>query len=175
MITEQPRWQDNFPLFKLEREDGLIYEKYVAKLLGDAGLDVELGPVGYAETVEEREAWKPSIDVIVRGNKRTTRIEVKSRRVNFTKPTNFPYPDIIVCTKSSWEGYTDKPDFFVHVSKETEAIVVNRSVPHEREQWFLRKDWDNVRKFRDWYYHCPRKLLYDWDRLIAYLMKKHLG
>jgi hypothetical protein len=159
-------WLDNDELFERELAAGHHYAELVAKRLRDDGLVVEVTPMAWRSTIEERAAFANEFDLRV-GTKRPAVIDVKSRRERFTAPGDFPYETAFVDTVSGWNAKATKPLAIIMVSQITEAMAV---IPVSTEStWTTREVYDRTRKIRDRFYEVRRERLRPLSDLVEWL------
>ena len=92
---------------------------------------------------------------------------MKSRRLRFSGPDDFPYESVLVDTVSGWEAKTHKPAAIVCVSQFTEGMCVIPGSTYAL--WKKAVRWDRVRRIRDTFYEVPRTELRPVGDLVAWL------
>ena len=143
------KWADNDDLFFEEARVGQMYIEKVANQLRAEGLEVEVPELVLRDSIDEASNWLNTKDIICRGRV----LEVKSRRIGFTTPEDFPYPTILVDTVSGWEAKSEKPFAYLCISHQTEAIIATRG--HDSSKWVAERKSDYVRRIDDDFYLAP--------------------
>jgi hypothetical protein len=156
-------WFQNDSLFLRERRLGNLYADQVAERLRQAGLIVAIPPQGVRESIRDAPAYLDSKDLWCAGRW----IEVKSRRVRFTSPEDFPFQTIMVDTVSGWNAKTDKPFVYACISRPTGAIIYTPG--DNPSSWIREKKHDQMRGFEDEFYLAPRELWGTFDELVSIL------
>ncbi|MDP9438574.1 MAG: hypothetical protein M3P49_07505 [Actinomycetota bacterium] len=167
-------WHENDDLFFRELDEGRRWQLYVASKLLEAGLWVQVPEGSVRDSIEDVPAYANEADIWVT-RKRPAKIEVKSRRVEFTGPHDIP-PNrrpFIVTTESSWNNADTKPIAVVIVSQETRGIVVASS--RRSREWEVRYLYDNVRRIHDYFLCTPVERLFTFDELTKHLQRRELG
>jgi len=147
-------WFENENLFRKEVKEGHRWERYVCSFLALNGLPVKLGTSQTVrDHVSQRHAYKNSIDLRMKDR----RFEVKSRKLGFTNPLDFPHGEIFVDTVSGWEGKDPLPDLLICISRASGSMIAI-SHEHTKEFWQVNKTHDNTRNIDDAFYEAHRRL-----------------
>jgi hypothetical protein len=162
-------WFDNDDLFRRELAEGHAYANYVADQIRQRGLQVEVTPMEWRNTIEDRHRFSDEFDLTV-GSRRRCRVDVKSRRLAFTGPDDYPWPTALVDTVSGWDAKATKPSAIVLVSQETRGLAVIRV--STQGDWVVRRRFDQVRRIEDDFYEVRRDLLASFDELVAWLRQR---
>ena len=157
-------WRGNDALALQELETGYRYQYLVGERLRLAGLSVGLPELEIAETAEEALAFAQERDLTVNGHV----LEVKSRALYFTSPSDFPFETAIVDTVRGWDQKQPEPLAVVMVSQSTEAMVV-LPVRRSRSAWTTAILRDRVRDLTDTFYLAPRSSLVPFSSLVRFL------
>lgn len=156
----------SFADFKARAEKGLVWEQKLAQLLRENGLDVD-NPVLELRDESDVSAisdfTRNQEDLVANGKV----IECKSRSLSFKSPDTFPYPDIIVDTKSGWERKANKPSFYVFWSDKTGELVAIDGAT--RSKWKERRMTDRARRMPDTFLIAPKSLLKSKEWLLQAL------
>lgn len=163
------KWFQNKPLFKRELEQGLYWEDRVAEYLEAWGFSV-FRPQTLVEGIEDDESRRAVLsqygDLIV-GGRDGIHIEVKSRRVRFTGPEDYPYPTAYVDTLGSQRARGDVKPVYVVVSQLTGGMVwVPRGIALTP-----RRTWDRVRDIPVVTLEVPKGVLRPFRELRHYLSR----
>lgn len=145
-------WRQNDDLFFQECLTGHFWERYVGLFLSKQRLDVQLGEQTLRENIEEAEAYADQVDLVCQG----ANLEIKSRSLLFTSPSDLPFPDMIVDTVSGWEKKSPEPDFVVAISQLSGAMVYLPTTT--RSRWERRRAYDRVRRIEGLFYFASREL-----------------
>jgi hypothetical protein len=162
-------WFSNDELFRRELEEGHARAEEVAARFRDSGLQVEVTPLEWRHTIEERHRFRDEFDLNV-GTRKPCRIDVKSRRLGFTSPADYPYRTALVDTVFGWEAKARKPASIVVVSQLTGGLAIVRS--STSAQWVIRRRFDGVRRIEDDFYEVERELLATFDELVVWLLRR---
>ena len=162
-------WFKNDELFFSELKKGRKYELYIAILLLDMGFTVSVPRLCIRKEFEEINKFSESQgDVFVStGDKMPIILEVKSRDLEFTSVSDYPYDSIFVDTKSSWEKKSVKPRAIVIVSQKTGASIVVSS--KTKEFWEEVKAHDHIRDIDDTWYSVHGKHTKTFNKLTKWL------
>ena len=150
-------------LFFREARAGQRYIEKVAERLRAEGLLLEVPPLTLRPTIDQAAAYLDTKDILCRGRV----LEVKSRRVDFTRPEDFPYPTMLVDTVSGWQAKEEKPFAYVCISQKTEVIIATRGT--DASNWVVERKWDHVRGIHDEFYLAPRSAWRSFGSLVAAL------
>lgn len=158
------RWSDNDELFFGQLVKGHMYEYIPAVYFACAGLTVRVGGLSVRGDIAWAWAWSDQTDMLVQG----VPVEVKSRSVRFTSPTDYPYPSAFIDTVSGYDAKPVKPVAYVLVSQVTGAMLCT---PSDRvySHWGVELARDSVRGIRDRFYTCPRGYLRTMDKLVGFI------
>lgn len=159
-------WIENEELFRQEMQTGHEHERFLGGKLSRLGFDVELSDHTFRDDVSEIDNYKDEQDLIVEGYI----CEVKSRDLDFTKPSNFPYEHIFVDTVEGWEQKEQPPHVVLCISQETRStIMLSRSTKNE---WDRHRTSDTVRGIDDTFYRAHRDLWEPFDYFINRLIEQ---
>jgi hypothetical protein len=120
----------------------------------------------WRDTIDDRHRFSDEFDLRV-GVRRPCRVDVKSRRLEFTGPHDYPWSTALVDTVSGWNAKAIKPAAIVLVSQQTRALAVIRG--STEPDWIVRRRFDNVRRIEDDFYEVQRELLASFDDLVEWL------
>lgn len=149
------RWSENDRLFKQMLREGRRWEEHVKKRIERWGHPVHLPELSVRASIEEATEYLNQIDLTIYGRV----FEVKSRKLRFTSPDDFPYDDIMVDTVRGYMGKDPGPAAYICVSQETgRMICLDCSTFPEWKQVSTR---DRVRNIEDSFYEAPRSLWRD--------------
>ena len=123
-------------------------------------------------SIAERHAFADEYDLTV-GSRRPVRVDVKSRRLRFTGPNDYPWPTALVDTVSGWSAKADTPVAIVLVSQEAGGLAVIRASTQDR--WSVRRRFDNIRKLEDDFYEVAKDLLATFGDLVDWLLQRDRG
>lgn len=119
------RWFSNDDLFLAELAEGKKWERYLAEKLQDMGLPVflpdSLVPPG-ATKDEAKAILAPYGDIVIGHDLDGVHLEVKSRRLRFTSPADFPYETAFFDNTGS-AALRRYPTIHVLVSRLTGAAI----------------------------------------------------
>jgi hypothetical protein len=160
-------WFENDELFRELLETGHAFAVKVAEALLSEGLAVTVTPMEWRETIEDRHEFADECDLVV-GRSRQQVVDVKSRKLRFSGPADFPYRTAFVDTVSGWNAKTRKPIAIVLVSQRIPGgmAVIPRST---EPQWTQEIKYDRTREIEDRYYMIEKSLLRPIGDLVAYL------
>jgi hypothetical protein len=162
-------WFSNDELFRRELEEGHIHAADVAARLRASGLPVAVTPLEWRQSIEDRHTFSDEIDLTV-GTRHPSRVDVKSRRLIFDGPGDYPYPTALVDTVAGWEAKARKPVAIVLASQHTGGLAVIRV--STRQEWTTRRRFDDVRRIEDDFYEVDRHLLASFDEFVAWLRRR---
>lgn len=162
------QWLNNKELFQKELITGTLWQCYVAEMFRQKGFDVLVPNLNLivGKINDDGESYINSKDLLVDGNI----IEVKSRNLEFSCNSDFPFETVFIDTRQGYDAKTDKPVLYVCVSQKTGAIItldVGKSFKH----WKVERTWDSVRKINLVAYVCHRDIWMDIDGGVAILRK----
>lgn len=156
------KWSENDELFKKELEQGYKWQLRVAEYMRKCGLSAEIPELTFRENIKEASKYSDLEDIICNGKV----IEVKSRKLRFTSPKDFPFDTMLVDTVSGWESKERKPDAYVCVSTITGAMIALSAATHPR--WKKVKRYDATRQITDWFYECHKS---EWHSINSMIRK----
>jgi hypothetical protein len=160
-------WLANDELFVRELRTGHDYAEHAAYLLRAQGLHVAVTPLEIRENVEHRDAFSDEHDLTLQHRHR---IEVKSRRLAFTSPDDYPYQTVFVYSLRGWQAKTHKPSAIIVVSQHTRCAVV---VPRTSEpEWIVKRTSDTVRQIEYDVLEAPRAALRTVEQLAAWAKQR---
>jgi hypothetical protein len=162
-------WFENDGLFLTELQDGHREAIGVADRLRDRGLAVEVTPFEWRETIDHRHRFADEVDLTV-GTRAPCHVDVKSRRLSFRGPSDYPWPTALVDTVSGWEAKTRKPVAVILVSKTTGGLAVVRS--STRAQWTTSRRFDSRRGIEDSFFEVDKELLAPFDEFVEWLHQR---
>ena len=155
-------WIEDEDLFFSELREGYEWQKEVCSRLRAYGLIVQLPALSVRTNVSEIYKYKNELDLRVNGKI----VEVKSRRLSFTSPQDFPYECALVDTVNGYDQKSPKPTFVLSISRETGSIIGVHGA--SQPFWYKRKMFDNIRYIRDLFYVCRRKYMLTLDEILRY-------
>lgn len=165
-------WLANDELFFEQSHIGRQWELYIGLLLLNEGFSVKLTPKKDLEARDDIKKYNNQKDLLVGSFESNEQIyfEVKSRKLEFTTPSDFPFDTALVETVSSWKKKTKKPHLILLISQKTKKIVgVNRNT---EDKWIIKEDqYDSVRKITDPSYLVSKELLTEWGSIVNWLHK----
>jgi len=160
------RWADNDELFKKELEAGFEWQLKVAKYLKQCGFNPKVPKLTFRDKIADAHLYKDLEDIECCGKL----IEVKSRKLYFTCPNDFPYDTIMIDTTDGWDGKENKPDAYVCISRFTDKMIV---LPSRKtcKHWVKTRRFDNTRKIYVDSYECHREHWRSMDSFVLALNK----
>lgn len=158
-------WAENDALFLDELRRGYEWQRYVAAKFAASGVLVTLAPLTVRDHISDAEQWTTDdSDLLCAGR----HVEVKSRRLSFTGPADYPYPTAMVDTVTGWDAKRYPPVAVVLVSQQTRGLAV---VPaSSRGSWEIIERRDRVRGITVRSYACPRARLRTFGELVDWLL-----
>jgi hypothetical protein len=156
-------WFKNDGLFRRELEHGYQWQRYVVEQLRKNGIVARVPDLHFRTSVSDRHDWEETTDVTLENGKS---LEVKSRRLKFTGPTDYPFPTVIVDTVSGYNAKRVKPQAYVLVSTITGNIIW---MSGERIGWTIQEKYDATRKISDSFFLAPREALMPFCELVSVL------
>lgn len=158
-------WLENHELFARELQTGHRWAIYAAEVLCEHGVNAQALPLTFrpSNSVEDRSKYYNEFDLLVEGY----RVDVKSRRLSFTSPGDYPYDTAIVDTVQGWKRKTDKPVAVLLVSQLAKGIVV--VPPSQQHRWTKVTRFDSVRKCEFENYEAPRDDLKTLEEFIEWI------
>lgn len=145
--------------FATRLKTGARFEDVVAQRIAEQGFAVQ-------RPVVTQNFTKTQKDIVVGGHV----LEVKSRKLDFTGPEDFPYKDIIVDGSWGLDRKDQQPALYVFISQTTGAIIVI-DVLCTKTQWTKRKQFDPHYRQEYWAYYATKDLLKDEAYLYRWLEK----
>lgn len=123
--------------FRDRADSAAFFEAWVGAVLARAGLYTLHHPFTLAETREDIGSYAQTVDLDVdteppqNPNTSTfgwgTEVEVKSSNLTFHNTQSYPFPELLICSQSSWEKKWLKASKtcrnFLFVSRQTGAIL----------------------------------------------------
>jgi hypothetical protein len=162
-VTKESEWIESPEKFRERWEKGEKQTDLIAERLRSDGLDVKAPQRTFRKTYADRKNYKDETDLIVNGR----RIEVKSRRFNWTSLDDYPYDTIFVDTVKKWDGHKVKPLASINVSQVTGAVVV---VPGKSSgEWMKVSAKDKDTGFVYENYAAPRGTWKTYEQLVDFL------
>jgi hypothetical protein len=158
-------WIENDELFKKELLEGYRWQQYVADYFGANGFEAVLPELAFRNNISEIKTFANRPDLLLSGRY----FEVKSRRLPFTCPQDFPYRNILVDTVSSWEVKDPKPRGYICVSTITGKIICLSDKTYSK--WTTREQYDRVRCITDTFYLADRALWVPVTRMVDSIRK----
>lgn len=137
---------------------GALWEGYVAASLAFAGFKIVMEPKRIREDTENPYLFEDTTDLIVEGIK----VQVKSRSLRFTKPSDFQYDTILVCRYNGKE-IPNTP--YIMVSQLTGDIIA--SLPGTER--FVETQEDKVRGYSYKAVFAKKKDLADFTTLCNWI------
>jgi hypothetical protein len=159
-------WFDNDELFRRELEEGHGFAVHVAERFREKGIAAHVTPMEWRASIDDRTRFADEFDLKV-GERAPCRIDVKSRRLDFTGPHDYPWSTALVDTVYGWKAKDKKPAAIVLVSQATSGLAVIRV--SSCGEWVVRRRFDNVRRIYDDFFEVRRELLASFDELVAWL------
>lgn len=158
-----PSWIENELLFFSELKQGYEWQKVVYDQLRTYDLDVRIPELSIRASISDIPKYKDELDLEVNGRA----IEVKSRRLTFTCPEDFPYECAIVDTVRGFNSKRRPPTFVLMVSRKTNTILgIHRAT---KSLWYSSPKFDNIRRIRDDFYIARKRYLMPLDDVVTYL------
>ena len=115
-------------LSRLEASKSGVWQ--IARWLSDRGHHVKVNAVAGAPSVGERYSYTDGGDLEI-----AMRVEVKQLSAEFTCRSDFPFPEILVCNRGSWDAAVPKPYAFYYLSKDgSSAALIEGS---DSKDWWL--------------------------------------
>jgi len=165
-------WIANDELFRRELALGYELQCYVGQKLEDEGLEVYVPPLRVRPDVNDRAEYADKGDIFV-GHDPTFILQVKSRKLWFTGPKDFPFEDVIFYAKHAFDILDPKPVATVIISQQTQgiAVVSTRSKLH----WKVLRSKDYTRQYRQNVYTIHRDRLLSFQKLVEFLSGGRIG
>jgi hypothetical protein len=155
-------WNLNDELFREQIAIGRKWEAYIAHQLILSGLEVFVPRLAIRSHVSERKKYRDVRDMVVEGRD----VEIKSRKEDFSRPSDFPYDSMFVDTREKIES-KGPPFAFLVVSQMSGCIL---AIPGKtRSKWVIRAGFDRTRKINEEWLACPIKLVRSFDEFIVFL------
>ncbi len=156
-------WIKNEDLFVKEVTEGYGWQQVACDRLRSEGIEVEINELSIRASIEDIPKYKDEIDL--RANGRI--LEVKSRRLVFTSPEDFPYECAFVDTVRGFEAKKEKPTLELMVSRSTETILGLNTA--SKPLWYKSKKYDNIRGITEYFYICRKRYLFSFSSVVDYL------
>ncbi len=154
------KWIENEELFKKELLEGFKWQIHVAKHLDSLGFDVDVPQLRVRQNTSEIPAFADEPDIIWEDKI----FEVKSRKIRFRTPNEFPFKSIFVDTVKGWEDKKHKPDGYICVSTLTGAMICLSGKTQWR--WNKLRKHDMTRDIDDWFYEADKSLWVPIEKMI---------
>jgi hypothetical protein len=158
-------WSKNDELFQKELNEGYAWQTRVAEFLKNCGLDPKVPELSFRKDISEVPKYSDLEDMECAGKI----FEVKSRKIVFTYPGDFPYGTVLIDTVGSWNSKKRKPDAYICISTKTGAMIWLPTV--DTEGWLKVQRYDKTRHLKDWFYECPRDFWKPISELVEELKK----
>jgi len=165
-------WFENDDLFFKELDQSVPFTRSVGERLMAEGFRVQIPEISKRRSVEERYAYADEVDLRVLLTPRAVPLEVKSRRLAFTGPDDYPFATAFVDTVSGWNAKQAKPPFVILVSRKTPGGLVAVATENWEHDWVARRSGDGVRGFSDMRYEVARELLLPWSAVVEWLRRE---
>ena len=163
-------WMENDELFKGELKEGYDYQMLVAIEFLMRNFPVYVPALSIRKTVDDRDQYVNDVDIWVQVGDSWEGIEVKSRRLAFAGPWDFPFQTAMVDTKGGWEAKSKEPIAIVMISKQTKGMAV---VPAStKPDWIAKECYDKTRKIDVLNYEVDKELMVTFDAFCESLRKK---
>jgi hypothetical protein len=156
-------WHKNDELFKKELREGYRWQLIVAEYLKSHGLDAHVPILPFRKHISENYKFRDVPDIVCKKKI----IEVKSRRLKFTNPNDYPYKTVHIDTTDGWDGKKHKPHAFVYVSTVTGHMMALSSTTHK--SWTKITVHDRIRDIDVEFYECNIRLWKPINRLVEAL------
>jgi len=158
-------WSENTEQFLKYLNSGYGWQFYVWSFLRMQKLDVGLEPYAFRESIEQADDFKDEPDITFFDR----HIEVKSRKLAFTVPSDFPYRTVIIDTVSGHKKKKRKPSCHICVSRKTGGMIVLSK--RTRKHWVKEERFDADRRIYDWFFECDQKLWVPIEQLVENMVK----
>ena len=176
------QWFENDELFFEECKKGQAWQEYVGKYLESQGVKTEVAELSFRDNPnvkdysnDEAGRWAMARQKMNNARKEYVNskdivipnvgyIEVKSRNIKFTNPSDFPYSTVIIDTVAGYNQKKPKPILYVSVSQKTGAMIATEG--NVADRWSKQKRFDRVRKISEVNYECE---IGHWKPLDSYL------
>lgn len=166
-MSKQIPWAQNDELFfeMLERGYGWQLIPYI--FFKQHGFDVSMPELEIRGSIKTAGRFRDTLDLIVDGH----RIEVKSRGVTFTSPSDWPYNRLpaFVDTVSKYDAHKEQPLAYVFVSQRTGAMVCTDGRERASKRWETIERKDTVRNIDERFYAVDRRHMRTMDKLVDVL------
>lgn len=165
-----PRWGENEDLFESELRRGHEYAVVIGRRFRASGLHVEVTAPSLARTRRGRDTYtRQDVDLIVHARGGQQVVEIKSRRIRFSGPDDWPasHDPAMVDTVAGWQAKAHRPVAIVLVSQITlgAAVVPRSSLPY----WQIVKVRDRRREIPTSSYACPSEHLRSFGELCDWM------
>ena len=98
----------------------------VARYIYDQGFDVRINALQKAKRYADWKQYKDDGDIYMYKDLDVYRIEVKQYSKDFTGSHDYPYPNVLICAKHSYDNATPKPYAYMLLNKNrTHMGIVN--------------------------------------------------
>lgn len=157
------RWLQNKALFIKEATEGYEWQKKVCTELCTAGIQTKLSEFSIRDSIEDIHKYANETDLKANG----IVLEVKSRRLKFTSPEDYPYECALIDTVRGFAAKHRKPTFVLMISRPTGVILGVHTATSPL--WYKSRKWDHIRGIKDEFYICRKKFLLTFDSVVRYL------
>ncbi len=161
------QWAENDELFRKFVKEGHAWQLMPYTFLKLSGFDVEMPSLTIRDDISDAHNWLQSYDIKI-GDKV---IEVKSRKVKFTSPDDWPHFRLpaFLDAKKKWDAKTTKPFAYIFISKDTGCMVSTCGLAEAHKRWGEITQFDRDRKIEETWYTVERRHLVTMDKLVAAL------
>lgn len=163
------KWSENDALFKQELEEGFKWQQEVAKYFKEQGLNAIVPALTFRDNISDAKRYADLEDISCCGKN----LEVKSRKLRFTTPLDFPFETVLVDTVSGWDLKTKRPDAYICISTITKQMICLPT--NDISKWVKVERFDATRKIKDIFYECPKSEWKNINSLIKALKKINDG
>ncbi len=165
-------WLQNDAGFREELQRGWHYESLVAEKVRAQGLRVFEPPRVCREHVKDRHKFADEVDLFVEDR----RVSVKSRRIEFTTPSDIPASrdPLIVSTVRQWHLKSKTPMVVINVSQVTEEWIF-LPVQETAKYWEFMGGFDHIRGFDERWYSAPARLWRPGSEFASWLHSQTTG
>ena len=108
------KWAENDELFRSFVKEGHAWQLMPYTFLKLSGFDVEMPSLTIRDDIKNAHNWLQSYDLKIDDKV----IEVKSRKVKFTGPSDWPHSRLpaFLDAKKKWDAKTTKPFAYIFIS-----------------------------------------------------------
>ena len=160
-------WADNDPLFYGLLSSGHGWQALPYAYFRQHGLNVEMAPFGFRESIAQAGEYRDTVDLRVNG----VRVEVKSRPFAFTSMSDWPDDRLppFVDTVAKYDDRAEKPLAYVFVSQQTGAMLCTDGRLCASRTWGRVERLDSVRGIPETFYTVKPSSMRTMDRLLEVL------